>query len=89
MLLTSNPHSVTFAWGSSSGSDGQTATYTLVVLNPNGSTFYSSQTAGNTATATGLTMGSKCSYTITTLTDASIAGWIPAVTTKVVKFTGK
>ena len=74
---------------SASGSDGQTPTYRLKVFNSDGSTFYSTQTTGNTATASGLTKGAKYTYTITTSTDASVAGWIPAVTTKAVKFTGK
>jgi len=51
--------------------------------------FYSTQTTGNTVVATGLTKGAKYTYTITTSTDASVAGWTPAVTTKAVKFTGR
>ena len=89
VTLTSNPHTVTIIWGSASGGDGQTPSYRLKVFNADGSTFYSTQTTGNTATASGLTKGAKYTYTITTSTDASVAGWIPAMTTKAVKFTGK
>ena len=89
VTLTSNPHTVTIVWGSASGGDGQTPTYRLKVFNSDGSTFYSTQTTGNTATASGLTKGTKYTYTITTSTDASVAGWIPTVTTKAVKFTAK
>ena len=89
VTLTSNPHTVTIIWGSASGGDGQTPSYRLKVFNSDGSTFYSTQTTGNTATASGLTKGAKYTYTITTSTDASVAGWIPAVTTKAVKFTAK
>ena len=89
VTLTSNPHTVTIIWGSASGGDGQTPHYAVKVLNPDGSTFFATQTIGNTATASGLTKGTKYTYTITTSTDASVAGWIPAVTTKAVKFTAK
>ena len=89
VTLTSNPHTVTIIWGAASGGDGQTPHYAVKVFNPNGSTFSSTQTTGNTATASGLTKGTKYTYTITTSTEASVAGWIPAVTTKVVKFTAK
>lgn len=89
VTLTSNPHTVTIIWGSASGGDGQTPSYRLKVFNSDGSTFYSTQTTGNTVVATVLTKGAKYTYTITTSTDASVAGWIPTVTTKAVKFTAK
>ena len=85
--LTSNPHTATFIWGSAGGGDGLTPTYTVKVLNADGSTFSSTTTSGNLVTATGLTKGSKYSYSVTVTTPASVAGWIPAVTTKPVKFT--
>ena len=87
--LIANPHTATFIWGSAGGGDGQTPSYTVRVFNPDGSVFSSTQTSGNTATATGLTKGVKYSYTITTSTSAVAAGWIPAATTRPVKFTAK
>ena len=88
VVLTTN-HSATFVWGPAGGGDGQTPFYVLTVLNPNGSTFSSTTTAGNTATATGLTRGVKYSYTVAVSTSASGSGFVPEVTTKPVSFTAK
>ena len=88
VALTSN-HSATFVWGPAGGGDGQTPSYVVTVLNPNGSTFSSTTTSGNTATATGLTKGVKYSYTVAVSTSASVSGFVPGVTTKPVSFTAK
>ena len=88
VALTSN-HSATFVWGPAGGGDGQTTSYVVTVLNPNGSKFSSTTTSGNTATATGLTKGVKYSYTVAVSTSASVSGFVPGVTTKPVSFTAK
>ena len=58
----------------------QAPTYRLKEFNSAGSTFCATQTTGNTAIASGLTKGAEYTCTITTATDASVAGWILVVT---------
>ena len=69
------------------GGDGQTPTYAISVTTSSGTVVASATTALNSYLVTGLTKGVKYSFTITSSTAASVAGWIPSVTTKVKTFT--